>query len=37
LGHWLVAPFTIFGIELQPWMLVAVAIVLIGSLPMWRR
>jgi len=37
LGHWLVAPFTIVGIELQPWMLVAAAIVLVGSLPWWRR
>jgi hypothetical protein len=34
---WLIAPFTLWGFTLQNWMLIALAIALVGIILAWRR
>jgi hypothetical protein len=34
---WLVTPFTLWGFTLQGWMLIALAIALVGIILAWRR
>jgi cbb3-type cytochrome oxidase subunit 3 len=36
MGAWLVEHFTVFGVPAQNWMLIALALILIGIILAWR-